>query len=181
MFRAPLVILVQQMKTLFALRHAKSSWDDPDLADFDRPLSDRGRSTAPFMGEVMNRNGFSPDVILSSPAVRARDTALLAKDGGELTAEVRYEEGIYEASAKALRQIVAAIDDRNRSAMVVGHNPGMEGFVQYLTGRVESMPTAALAIIDLDIAKWSDIDSASGILRKVIRPKDEMKTPGKGN
>ena len=78
-------ILVKPMKTLFVLRHAKSSWDDPDLADFDRPLNDRGRSAAPFMGEVMNRNGFSPDVILSSPAVRARDTALLVKDGGELT------------------------------------------------------------------------------------------------
>lgn len=169
------------MKTLFVLRHAKSSWDDPDLADFDRPLNDRGRSAAPFMGEVMNRNGFSPDVILSSPAARARDTALLVKDGGDLTAEIRYEEAIYEASPQALKQIVAAIDDQKRSAMVVGHNPGMEGFIRFLTGRVESMPTAALAVIDLDIATWSELDSESGILRKVIRPKDEMKTVGKGN
>lgn len=181
LFSAALVILVKPMKTLFVLRHAKSSWDDPDLADFDRPLNDRGRSAAPFMGEVMNRNGFSPDVILSSPAVRARDTALLVKDGGELSAEVLYEEGIYEASPQALKQIVATIDDENRSAMVVGHNPGMEGFIRFLTGRLESMPTAALAVIDLDIATWSEIDSASGVLREVIRPKDEMKTLGKGN
>jgi phosphohistidine phosphatase len=168
------------MKTLFVLRHAKSSWDDPDLADFDRPLNDRGRSTAPFMGEVMNRNGFSPDIIVSSPAVRARDTARLVKDAGEHTAEIRFEEGIYEASPQTLKQIVAAIDDGNRSAMLVGHNPGMEGFIQLLTGRVERMPTAALAIIDLDIATWSKIESGSGVLRNVIRPKDEMKTLGKG-
>ena len=133
------------------------------------------------MGEVMNRNGFSPDVILSSPAVRARDTALAVKDSGELNAEVRYEERIYEASPQALKQIVAAIDDENRSAMIVGHNPGMEGFIGFLTGRLESMPTAALAVIDLDIATWSEIGAASGVLRRVIRPKDEMKTLGKGN
>ena len=181
LFSAVLVILVEPMKTLFVLRHAKSSWDDPDLADFDRPLNDRGRSAAPFMGEVMNRNGFSPDVILSSPDVRARDTAMHVKEAGDLSAEIRFDEGIYEASPQALRQIVAAIDDQNRSAMVVGHNPGIEGFISFLTGRLESIPTAALAVIDLDIAKWSDINSASGVLRTVSRPKHEMKTLGKGN
>jgi phosphohistidine phosphatase len=169
------------MKTLFVLRHAKSSWDDPDLADFDRPLNGRGESAAPFMGEVMKRNGFSPDVILSSPAVRARDTAVLVKGGGDLDAEIVHEENIYEASPQALRQIASTIDDRHRSAMIVGHNPGMEGFIRFLTGKLEPMPTAALAVIDLDIASWRDIDSKSGVLRKLIRPKDEMKTFGKGN
>ena len=161
------------MKTLFVLRHAKSSWDDPDLADFDRPLNDRGRSAAPFMGEVMNRNGFSPDVILSSPAVRARDTARLVKDGGELTAEVRYDEGIYEASPQALRQIVAAIDDQNRSAMVVGHNPGMEELVAHLTREQQDLPTAALGQIGLPIDRWRDLTvSTRGPLLGLWRPKE---------
>src|SRR5687767_9333300 len=142
------------MKTLFILRHAKSSWDDPDLADFDRPLNGRGKSAAPFMGEVMKREAFEPDVIMSSPAVRARATALLVKESGDLSAEIRFDERIYEASAQALRQVAAGIDDSFRSAMLVGHNPGMEGFVRLLTGGLEPMPTAALAVIDLDIASW---------------------------
>jgi phosphohistidine phosphatase len=110
-----------------------------------------------------------------------RETASLARETAGIAAEIVYEERIYEASAQALRQVAAAIDDRYHSAMMVGHNPGMEGFVQYLTGRLEPMPTAALAVIDLDIARWSDIDAANGQLRTIIRPKEEMKTFGKGN
>ena len=169
------------MKTLFVLRHAKSSWDDPDLADFDRPLNDRGTTSAPFMGRLMTTNGFSPDVILSSPAVRARETSTLTKKGGDLDAEIRFDDRIYEASPATLRQVVGYADDEFRSVMIVGHNPGMEGFIRYLTGRLEPMPTAALAVIDLDIASWRDINGETGILRKIFRPKDEMKTFGKGN
>jgi phosphohistidine phosphatase len=169
------------MKTLFVLRHAKSSWEDADLADFDRPLNDRGNTSAPFMGGLMAKNGLSPDVILSSPAVRARETSTLVKKGGDLDAEIRFDERIYEASSAALRQVVADVDDEFRSVMIVGHNPGMEGFIRFLTGRLEPMPTASLAVIDLDIPSWSEITSESGVLRKIFRPKDEMKTFGKGN
>ena len=169
------------MKTLFVLRHAKSSWDQPELADFDRPLNARGEAAAPFMGKVMKREGFEPEVILSSPATRAKATASLAKQGAELSAEIVYNEQIYEASTKTLKQVVSGIDDDFRSAMIVGHNPGMEGFVRYLTGALEPMPTAALAVIDIDVASWSEIDSGRGRLRTLIRPKDEMKRFGKGN
>ena len=168
------------MKTLFVLRHAKSSWDDASLADFDRPLNDRGRKTAPFMGGVMAERDLLPDVIFSSPAVRARDTASLVKKAGKLDAEIRFDERIYEASPQTLKQVVAGIDDQFRSAMVVGHNPGMEGFVRLLTGKLEAMPTAALAIIDLDIARWEDVGTGRGTLRQVIRPKDEIKTNARG-
>jgi phosphohistidine phosphatase len=168
------------MKTLFLLRHAKSSWDEPELADFDRPLNDRGRAAAPFMGGVMQREGLEPEVIISSPAVRAKTTAALVKESSGSNADILHEERIYEASAQTLRQVASRIDDGFRSAMLVGHNPGMEGFVRYLTGRLEEMPTAALAVIDLDISSWSHIDAGLGSLRAVIRPKDEMKTVGKG-
>lgn len=168
------------MKTLFVLRHAKSSWDDSSLADFDRPLNDRGKTAAPFMGRIMAERDLHPDVILSSPAVRARETASLVKKAGKLDAEIRFEERIYEASPPTLKQVVAGIDDEFRSAMIVGHNPGMEGFIRLLTGRLEAMPTAALAIIDLDIARWEDINTDRGTLRQVIRPKDEVKTNARG-
>jgi phosphohistidine phosphatase len=168
------------MKTLFVLRHAKSSWDDPALSDFDRPLNDRGNSTAPFMGEIMSERGFTPDIILASPAVRARETARLAKEGGRLAARIIHDKRIYEASPQTLKQVVASTDDAHRSVMIVGHNPGMEGFIRLLTGRMEAMPTAALAVIDLDIKSWQDIANG-GTLMQLIRPKDEKRsTAGKG-
>ena len=168
------------MKTLFVLRHAKSSWDDADLADFDRPLNERGKSAAPFIGEVMKRDSMFPELILSSPAVRARETARLVKEAAGIDAEIKHNERIYEASPQTLERIAASIDDRFASAMIVGHNPGMEGFVRLLTGRLEPMPTAALAVIDLDITGWELIGNTPGELRQIIRPKDEMKSFGKG-
>lgn len=169
------------MKTLYVLRHAKSSWDDSDLADFDRPLNDRGKTTAPFMGETMARYDLAPGLIISSPAVRARETAILVKEAAGLHSDIRHDERIYEASPQTLRKVAAAIDDSFESAMLVGHNPGMEGFIRLLTGRLESMPTAALAVIDLDVAAWGEIEPESGTLRRVIRPKDEIRTFEKGS
>lgn len=169
------------MKTLYILRHAKSAWDDPNLADFDRPLNDRGVTTAPFMGEVMRSRGYMPEVIISSPAVRARDTARLAKESAGFEVEIQHDERIYEASPQTLRKVAMSTDDRYSSLMLVGHNPGMEGFVRYLTGKLETMPTAALAVIDLDIDSWKQIDVGVGQLRQIIRPKEEMKHFKKGD
>jgi len=165
------------MKTLYVLRHAKSSWENSDLADFDRPLNDRGASAAPFMGEVMKRESYIPKLILSSPAMRARQTAELVRKAAGLTAEIKFKESIYEASPQTLRRIVTSLDDRLDAAMIVGHNPGMEGFVRLLTGRSEAIPTAALAVIELDIAGWEQIATVSiGRLLTIIRPKDEMRS-----
>ena len=163
------------MKTLYLLRHAKSSWETSGLADFDRPLNDRGKATAPFVGQLMRSNEFIPELVLSSPAIRARETARLVKEAAGLAAEVEHKERIYEASPRTLLNIAASIDDRFASAMIVGHNPGMEGFVRLLTGKQEDMPTAALAVIDLDILGWEQLSAASGTLRRIVRPKDELK------
>jgi phosphohistidine phosphatase len=168
------------MKTLYVLRHAKSSWENNDLADFDRPLNDRGEATAPFIGQVMKSDGFAPEIILTSPAVRARETARLVKESAGFNADIKYNERIYEASSQTLRHIAASMDDRFKSAMIVGHNPGMEGFVRFLTGNLEPMPTATLAVIDLDILGWEQITEGSGKLRKIVRPKDEMKARKNG-
>lgn len=162
------------MKTLYILRHAKSSWSDPEMSDFERPINHRGEKAAPFMGELMHREGLQPYLILSSPAKRALQTAELVKKAGKLDAELRFEHRIYEASPQTLRQIAAELDDAYPSAMLVGHNPGIEGFVRFLTGSLEPFPTAALAVIDLDVDSWVSINEGCGTLRRIYRPRDEM-------
>ncbi len=161
------------MKTLFLLRHAKSSWDDPQLSDYERPLNDRGRRTAPFMGKLMQEKGLAPDVIFSSTAKRAWQTAELLKQAAEFKSEIVFDERIYEASPGSLQQVVSEIDGHN-SAMLVGHNPGIESFIRFLTGDVEPMPTAALAVIDLSIDGWNEIKINCGNVRRVFRPREEM-------
>jgi phosphohistidine phosphatase len=160
------------MKTLYLLRHAKSSWDDQNLADFDRPLNERGLSAAPFMGEVLAQRSLIPDEIVSSPAKRAIQTATLVKESGGFGAQIRLEERIYEASPQSLLQITRGIRDESENVMVVGHNPGMEGFIALLTGNLERMPTAAVAVIEIDLEKWADLASGSGKLICVLRPNE---------
>ena len=163
------------MKTLFLCRHAKSSWTDAALSDFDRPLNERGLKAAPFMGELMREKKLRPNIVLSSPALRARATAEILKKSGTLATDTTFEHRIYEASPQGLRQVIAELDDSNYSAMLIGHNPGIEGFIRFLTGQLEPMPTAAIAVINLDIDKWNAIDDGCGELEAIFRPKDEMK------
>lgn len=160
------------MKTIFLLRHAKSSWDNSALSDFERPLNERGLRTAPFMGEVIVERGYAPSIIVSSPATRAKTTAELLG----LSAPIRLDDRIYEASPNTLRTVASEIDDAMDSAMLVGHNPGLEGFIRYLTGELEPMPTAALAVIELDIESWKDVDADSGTIVEIIRPKELIRS-----
>jgi phosphohistidine phosphatase len=160
------------MKRLYVLRHAKSSWDDASLADYDRPLNERGLETAPFMGRLMRERGYLPDAVLSSPAKRARETARLASEAAGINLQILFDERIYEASPQTLVKVLSAVDDKAGSAMVVGHNPGMEGLIRLLAGETAAIPTAALAVIDLDIENWSKIDHMSGTLVEVLRPKE---------
>jgi len=163
------------MKRLLLMRHAKSSWDNSDLADFDRPLNDRGEAAAPFMGELIAGRGLAPEEIVSSPAKRALQTATLVKESGGIEAPIRLDERIYEAGAQTLKQVASEFRDELDIMMMIGHNPGFEGFVSFLTGKQESMPTAALAVIDLDIDNWSDVKNGEGDLIEVIRPKEQAR------
>lgn len=167
------------MKTLYILRHAKSSWNDASLPDFDRPLNGRGLNAAPFIGEVIARKGLFPDLIISSPAKRAMQTATLVKESSGSNAPIQYEERIYEASPHTLKTVISQVAESVESVLLVGHNPGIEGLINHLTGNLEPMPTAALAAISLDIAAWSKIDANCGTLQFVIRPNEEKKTFGK--
>ena len=171
------------MKTLYVLRHAKSSWNDESLSDFERPLNERGKKAAPFMGEFMKKNDFAPDLIISSPAERAKQTAELVKKAANFAAEIRFNEKIYEASPLRLLEVVSEADANAKTLMLVGHNPGFEGLVRVLAGENARMPTAALAVLDLEINDWSEIYDecialeeieVCGKLRTLILPKEEM-------
>jgi phosphohistidine phosphatase len=161
------------MKRLFIVRHAKSSWDDASLADFDRPLNDRGRAAAPMMGAVLAARGWRPDLIISSPAARAIATAELIREAAAFDAPLTMDDRIYEASPNTLREVAASLDGSHRAVMFVGHNPGIEGFIRFLTGAEERMPTASVADIHLEIDAWDTIGPASGRLSEVLRPKDQ--------
>lgn len=160
------------MKTLFILRHAKSSWDDADFADFDRPLNKRGLENAPLVGDVIRKNKFQIDSIISSPAKRAAQTAALVREAAQIETEIQFDDRIYEASPHRLLEIASELDDKIESVMLVGHNPGLEGLLKMLTQKVEPLPTAALAVVDLRIDGWKEIHIDCCDLRTIIRPKD---------
>ena len=130
------------------------------------------------MGEKMYENLFQPAIIVSSPAKRAKQTAVLVKESAQMSKQIIYDERIYEASPFQLLQVISELDSRKDSAMIIGHNPGLEGLIKLLSGENLIMPTAALAVIDLEIENWNEIAANRGKLRILIRPKDEMKSFG---
>ena|SRR5215218_7389602 len=160
------------MKTLYLLRHAKSSWKETGLRDFDRPLNGRGREAAPLVGRFIRKKKLRVDLILSSPAARARQTAALVKESAGLSAELRYDERVYEADAARLLEVVTQADDSADAVMLVGHNPGVEELLTFLTGESRSMTTAALACLSLDAEKWGKARERSGRLEWLVRPKE---------
>lgn len=154
------------------MRHAKSSWTNSELQDFDRPLNGRGRAAAPLIGLFIRKRKIRPDLLLSSPAVRARQTAALVAESAGLTPTLLYDERIYEADAKRLLGVVSRVGEPVNVAMLVGHNPGMEELLELLTGERPRMPTAALACVSLEVEKWSKVRASAGRLEWLLRPKD---------
>ncbi|MBW3599854.1 MAG: histidine phosphatase family protein [Planctomycetes bacterium] len=161
------------MKTLLLLRHAKSSWSDGSLPDHERPLNDRGRQAAPQMGRLLAALRLTPDRILSSTAVRARDTANLVARSAGYPGEVEQRRELYHASPEACLAAACSLPETCRSAMIVAHNPGLEELVSQIAGAHERFPTAALAQVELDIASWTDLQGWSQArLVNVWRPKE---------
>jgi len=162
------------MKTLLILRHAKSKWDEPDVADHDRTLSQRGKREAPRMGERLRAEQLVPDLIISSTAKRARKTAKLVAEASGYEGEIRMEADLYLADPEAYLEVLREAPDACQSVMVVGHNPGLEELVEALTGEAEALPTAALAQIALHISRWQDLDEdIEGELVQIWQPRDE--------
>ena len=170
------------MKTLLLLRHAKSSWDDLSLADFDRPLAARGQKAAPVMADYLRKKDLRPDLVLLSPAARARETwALVAHTlGGQI--EVKELRGLYLGAPSRLLDAVRRAPDRADRVMLIGHNPGMEHLAMVLAGPAskrkamaklhDKFPTAALAEIEFDAGSWKDLARESGRLKRLVWPRE---------
>ena len=161
------------MKELLILRHAKSSWDFPHLDDHDRPLNKRGLADAPRMGKLIRHEGMVPQRIIASTAERAHTTALLVAKACGFAEEPLATPRLYLAGPDEYLDLLSELDGGTGSAMVVGHNPGIEELVEELTGSAERMPTAALARIALDLKDWTEIvGPRRGELLGVWRPKE---------
>ena len=159
------------MKTLFLLRHAKSSWKDKTLTDFERPLNSRGRKAAETMSAFFKQEKVSPDLILSSCALRARETVEIIVRSARLRSDLRFDERIYEAGVNRLLDVITQIEKNAQSALIVGHNPGLEELLTALTLQTETMPTAALAKITFKTSNWNNAVKG-GALDWVVRPKE---------
>jgi phosphohistidine phosphatase len=146
------------MKTVLVLRHAKSSWKEPNLADHDRPLNKRGKDAAPRMGELIRAEGLVPDLILTSSAKRALTTAQLVAEASGYDGEIQVSRDLYAAGPEEFIDALCALSDDLETVLVVGHNPGLEELLEALTEEAPAMSTAALAQLELDIDHWADLE-----------------------
>lgn len=161
------------MKTLIICRHAKSDWS-MDLPDFERPLNSRGMKDAPRMGKMLLGFEFYPDLIVSSPANRAKTTAeAVATEISYPLDKIRLERNIYYEGAGSLLSLIQDLPETADSVMVFGHNPTQEGIVRMLLGaRAQvTMPTLGMACFDLTISSWSQVAPETSALRWFLIPK----------
>lgn len=150
------------MKTLFLVRHAKSSRDDPSLPDRERPLDERGLRDAPAMGKRLAERKIKPDLLVSSPAVRALTTAhLIADELGYARDDIAIDDRLYASSADGLLAVVRVLDNKLGSVMLFGHNPEFTDLAQRLSGEITDMPTCAVAKFRFDTKAWADVGEST--------------------
>jgi len=161
------------MKRLVLMRHAKSSWDQPDLPDFDRPLNKRGKRDAPLMASRLRELGKKPDLILTSPAVRAISTAIVvAEEFGIPKKKIVENNNIYLASADELLEILRGLDDSRNRVLLCGHNPGMTKLCNLLADlNIDNIPTCGVACLEMAIDSWAELKQASATLVYLEYPK----------
>jgi len=145
------------MKTLTIVRHAKSSWDNPGLSDRDRPLNKRGERNAPEMGARIREHGIRPSLIVSSPAIRAWSTARIIATAIAYPIEfLQRERSLYLASVDEILDVIAAQDEGFNNLMLVGHNPGLTQFANFLSpGLTNNLPTAGVVAVEIDRDDWN--------------------------
>jgi len=167
------------MVTLSLLRHAKSSWAESGLRDFERPLAPRGQQAAPRMGAFIKALSLVPDLVLCSPAARAIETLEYALPELGKTPDLRYEEGLYHAGPRQMLQLLNDVSAATGHVMLVGHNPGMhalalglvgEGKADDLQALRQKFPTAGLAVIDFE-EDWPQVGPGMGSLRLFMVPR----------
>jgi len=161
------------VKTLLILRHGKSSWKHTNSSDHDRPLKNRGKQDAPRMGELIQNEGLTPDLIISSTAERAKETAILTADACGYEGEIIFTRDLYLADESDYLAALQALGSDSSIIMVVSHNPGSEMLVSMLTDENDWMPTAALAHIQLPIGQWEMLNAhTEGELINLWRPRE---------
>lgn len=173
------------LKTVLLLRHAKSSWDHPNLTDFRRPLAPRGQKAAPRIGGYMAKSGLKPDLVLCSAATRAMETWELVAESLPEDPPVEFREDLYHASPWSLMAILRGLSPTVNTVLLVGHNPTFEDLAISLVGTgppgaVEEIhrkyPTGALAILDFLVETWPAVGEGTGHLRDFIQPR-QLKSP----
>lgn len=154
------------MKYLYLIRHAKSSWSDPRLSDFDRPLNKRGKKDAPFMGKCLASASTRFDLLVSSSAKRARKTArLIAKETGYNREDIVYHNEIYSSELRTLLSVIKQTEHRINSLGLVGHNHVITECAEWLTGnRIVNIPTSGIVAISFETDNWDEIDRETGQL-----------------
>ena len=153
------------MKTIVLVRHAKSSWKDLRLDDFDRPLNKRGKKNAPFMGNKLKERQIMPDLVLSSPAKRARKTATaIAKAIGYPKKKIVFDDNMYHASARHLFEMVRDLDDKYETIMLFGHNPDFNDLADMLLKKnpVHNIVTTGVYCIKLNVDQWQKVLEEKG-------------------
>jgi phosphohistidine phosphatase len=174
--------LIARMKTLGIFRHAKSDWNDARLRDFDRPLNKRGRKGAAIMGKHIRDHGIGWQRVLASPAVRVTQTIELASQAVGVAAPVTWDRRIYLANSATLMDVLRDQEGDPASILLIGHNPGLEDLIFDLVpddGKSplrdiveEKFPTAAYAVLELDIDRWADTEENCARLVHLVRPRD---------
>jgi len=158
------------MKRLYVLRHGKSSWEQPSIADFDRPLLPKGKRRTAKIAAFLQEKGMIPELIVSSPAKRAAQTARIVADF--LNCKLVFDENLYHAHSAAVADVVTAQSDEINSLMIVGHNPGLTSFAnEYMSAGTDWLPTSALAYAAFDSDQWPAFPLARIIHNFVITPK----------
>ena len=161
------------MKKLFVVRHAKSSWDFPELDDYDRPLNKRGKKNAPEMGKRLAKKQLRPEKMITSPAKRAAATARrIAEEISFPTSKIEKESLMYHGSTRSMISVIQGAGDKVGTLMIFGHNPGLTDLVNYLSGSdIYNIPTCGIAEIDFDVSSWQEVDKNTGKLISFDYPK----------
>lgn len=161
------------MKNLLLMRHAKSSWKDDSLEDHERPLKKRGRKDAKRIAKVILKKDLVPDLILSSSAVRSRETADIIVKTLDYENKVEFSDELYMGEPQDFIDALCNLPQDLDTVMIVGHNPGLEAYLQIIDGEIESVPTAGLGYLVLAIDEWKEISlDTMGDLIGFWKPKD---------
>ena len=150
-----------RMKTLYVIRHAKSSWENEDLSDFERPLNERGKRDAPRMGKRLKEKGIIPDLMLSSPAKRAYSTAKRIAEALSYSKDrIKTDQRLYHADEEEIFNCLTSIKDKHDVVLLFGHNPGLTDFVNAMAEEdnyIDNVPTCGIVCLSLPIESWKEL------------------------